>query len=92
MVEKVQPVVIEKANGATIVDTSGKEYGDCFSGIAVMNAGHFNEKVIEATKAQMDKLLLLLRLLLSTYSESSGETRSDYTGQITEVLVWKWRS
>ena len=57
MVEKVQPVVIEKAIGATIIDTSGKEYVDCFSGIAVTNAGHCNEKVIEAAKAQMDTLI-----------------------------------
>ena len=57
MVEKVQPVVIEKAAGATIIDTSGKEYVDCFSGIAVTNAGHCNAKVIEAAKTQMDKLI-----------------------------------
>jgi 4-aminobutyrate aminotransferase / (S)-3-amino-2-methylpropionate transaminase / 5-aminovalerate transaminase len=57
MVEKVQPVVIEKANGALIMDTSGKEYIDCFSGIAVANAGHCNEKVTEAAKAQIDKLI-----------------------------------
>ena len=57
MVEKIQPVVIEKANGATIIDTEGKEYIDCFSGIAVVNAGHCNEKVIEAAKAKMDKLV-----------------------------------
>ncbi len=57
MVEKVQPVVIEKASGATITDTSGKEYIDCFSGIAVINAGHGNEKVVDAAKAQIDKLV-----------------------------------
>jgi len=57
MVEKVQPVVIEKAHGVLVTDTNGKEYIDCFSGIAVVNAGHCNEKVIEAAKAQMDKLV-----------------------------------
>jgi len=57
MVEKVQPVVIEKANGAIISDIKGKNYIDCFSGIAVINAGHCNEKVIEAAKAQMEKLV-----------------------------------
>jgi 4-aminobutyrate aminotransferase/(S)-3-amino-2-methylpropionate transaminase len=57
MVEKVQPVVIEKAQGAIITDVKGKNYIDCFSGIAVTNAGHCNEKVIEAAKAQMDKLV-----------------------------------
>jgi len=57
MVDKVQPVVIEKASGATITDTQGKEYIDCFSGIAVANAGHGNGKVVEAAKAQIDKLI-----------------------------------
>jgi 4-aminobutyrate aminotransferase len=57
MLEKVQPVVIEKAHGVLVTDTNGKEYIDCFSGIAVVNAGHCNEKVIEAAKAQMDKLI-----------------------------------
>jgi 4-aminobutyrate aminotransferase len=57
MVERVQPVVIEKAQGAIITDIEGKNYIDCFSGIAVTNAGHCNEKVSEAAKAQMDKLV-----------------------------------
>jgi 4-aminobutyrate aminotransferase len=57
MVQKVQPVVIARAQGATITDVEGKNYIDCFSGIAVINAGHCNEKVIEAAKAQMEKLV-----------------------------------
>jgi 4-aminobutyrate aminotransferase len=57
MVERVQPVVIERAQGATITDTQGREYIDCFSGIAVINAGHCNERIIEAAKAQMEKLI-----------------------------------
>jgi 4-aminobutyrate aminotransferase len=39
------------------VSTDGKEYIDCFAGIAVSNAGHRHPKVIEAAKAQMDKLV-----------------------------------
>ena len=57
MVDKIQPVVIEKAHGAVVTDINGKEYIDCFSGIAVVNAGHCNEKINEAAKAQMDKLV-----------------------------------
>ncbi len=57
MLEKIQPVVIDKGYGALVTNTDGKEYIDCFSGIAVVNAGHCNEKVIEAAKAQMDKLV-----------------------------------
>lgn len=57
MVDKVQPVVFEKTKGAMITDIDGKNYIDCFSGIAVVNAGHCNDKVIAAAKAQMDKLI-----------------------------------
>jgi len=57
MVGRVEPVVINKAKGATITDVEGKQYIDCFAGISVVNAGHCNEKVIEAAKAQMDKLV-----------------------------------
>ena len=57
MVAKVEPVVISKAKGATVTDIEGKQYIDCFAGISVVNAGHCNEKVIEAAKAQMDKLV-----------------------------------
>jgi 4-aminobutyrate aminotransferase len=57
MVAKVEPVVISKAKGATVTDVEGKQYIDCFAGISVVNAGHCNEKVIEAAKAQMDKLV-----------------------------------
>ena len=57
MVDKIQPIVIERAHGALVTDTNGKEYIDCFSGIAVVNAGHCNEKINEAAKAQIDKLV-----------------------------------
>ncbi len=56
-VKSIAPVVIEKAKGAVITDVDGRDYIDCFSGISVVNAGHCNPRVIEAAKAQMDKLI-----------------------------------
>jgi len=53
----VEPVVIDKAEGATYYDTKGNTYIDCFSGISVVNVGHANEAVIGAAKAQMEKLV-----------------------------------
>jgi 4-aminobutyrate aminotransferase len=55
--KSVQPVVVERAHGATITDPSGREYLDCFAGISVVNAGHTHPKVIAAAKLQMDKLV-----------------------------------
>jgi 4-aminobutyrate aminotransferase/(S)-3-amino-2-methylpropionate transaminase len=56
-VKSVQSVVIERASGATITDTSGREYIDCFAGISVVNAGHNNPAVVEAAKSQLEKLV-----------------------------------
>ena len=49
-VAAVEPIVFDHASGATVVDADGKEYIDCFAGIAVTNAGHRNPKVIDAAK------------------------------------------
>ena len=56
-VKAVEPVVIDRAVGATYIDPDGVEYLDVFSGIAVVNSGHGNREVIEAAKAQLDKLV-----------------------------------
>ena len=56
-VAAVEPVAVARAEGATVWDEDGTRYIDCFAGIAVVNAGHCHPKVIEAAKAQMDKLV-----------------------------------
>ena len=53
----VEPIVIDRAKGATYYAEDGKSYIDCFAGISVANAGHGNEKVLAAAKEQMDKLV-----------------------------------
>lgn len=53
----LQPVVVTKASGAIITDSSGEDYIDCFAGISVVNAGHCNPEVVAAAKAQIDKLI-----------------------------------
>jgi len=56
-VKAVQPIAIERAQGATVTDSEGRDYIDCFAGIAVVNAGHCNPEVIEAARAQMERLV-----------------------------------
>src|SRR4051812_33891019 len=56
-VAAVEPVVVERAEGAKIWDSDGTEYIDCFAGIAVNNAGHRHPKVIAAVKDQLDKVV-----------------------------------
>jgi len=57
MVAGFQPVVVERAAGCTCTGADGREYLDCFSGIAVVNAGHGHPRVLAAAKKQMDALV-----------------------------------
>jgi 4-aminobutyrate aminotransferase/(S)-3-amino-2-methylpropionate transaminase len=56
-VKRIEPVVVDHGEGATLWDADGKEYVDCFAGISVTNAGHGNTSIIGAAKAQADKLV-----------------------------------
>ncbi len=71
MLAGVEPIVVEKASGCTVTGTDGKEYLDCFAGIAVINAGHCHPKVIAAAKAQMDKLVHCCTYVY--YSPTAGQ-------------------
>ncbi len=53
----VEPVVVVSAKGRTVVDEEGRSYLDCFSGISVVNAGHNHPRILEAARAQMEKLV-----------------------------------
>ena len=51
------PVTIEKGAGAHVWDTEGKEYIDCMGGYGVALVGHQNQRVNNAIKEQMDKII-----------------------------------
>jgi 4-aminobutyrate aminotransferase / (S)-3-amino-2-methylpropionate transaminase / 5-aminovalerate transaminase len=53
----VQPIVVDRAEGAKIWDETGREYVDLFSGISVVNAGHGRPEIVEAAAAQMRRLV-----------------------------------
>ena len=50
------PIFAERAENAEIWDVEGKRYIDFAGGIAVLNTGHRHPKIVEAVKAQLDKL------------------------------------
>ncbi len=56
-VAAVEPVVVERAEGARIWDADGTEYVDCFAGIAVCNAGHRHPRVLAAVRDQLNKVV-----------------------------------
>ncbi len=53
----VEPIVVARASGRTLVDTEGREYLDCFSGISVVNAGHNHPRVVTAAREQLERLV-----------------------------------
>lgn len=57
MVGKNRDFVIEGATGITLRDTEGREYIDLASQLTNVNLGHDRREVIQAAKAQMDKLV-----------------------------------
>ena len=50
-------IYAERAQGAELWDVEGKRYIDFIAGIGVLNLGHNHPKVVEAAKAQMDKVI-----------------------------------
>jgi 4-aminobutyrate aminotransferase len=55
-VKAIEPVVVERALGATIW-SEGREYTDLFGGISVVNAGHCHPRVVAAARTQMESLI-----------------------------------
>jgi len=51
------PLVVEEAVGSIVKDVDGNTYIDMNAGLAVVNVGHRNPRVVEAIKRQVDKLI-----------------------------------
>jgi 4-aminobutyrate aminotransferase-like enzyme len=46
----VDPLVIDRAEGATYFGMDGSSFIDCFAGISVVNSGHANQQVMAAVR------------------------------------------
>ncbi|MFE7211674.1 ornithine--oxo-acid transaminase [Streptomyces sp. NPDC001698] len=55
------PVVIATAEGAWMTDVEGRRYLDLLAGYSALNFGHRNQRLIEAAKAQMERVTLTSR-------------------------------
>ena len=84
----VQPIVIEQAHGAVVVDSAGREYIDCFAGISVVNAGHGNPEVVAAAQAQMEKLIHCCLVCLSRPARGRPGRKAgpDHAGALEKEL------
>lgn len=52
-----QPIALVEGKGAVVWDSDGKEYIDCFSGLAVLNVGHSHPKVVKAIEEQAKRIM-----------------------------------
>jgi len=52
------PITIVKGKDAKVWDDQGNEYIDCMAGYGVAIVGHCNDRVVNAIKDQLDKLMI----------------------------------
>ena len=55
------PVVIHEGEGAWVTDIEGRRYLDMLSAYSAINFGHSNPVLVEAAKAQLDRITLTSR-------------------------------
>ena len=55
------PVVVADAEGAWVTDVEGRRYLDCLAAYSALNFGHRHPVLIEAAKAQLDRVTLTSR-------------------------------
>ena len=72
------PVTIEKGQGSHVWDIDNKEYIDCMGGYGVALVGHRNERVVNAIKAQIGKIL-------TVHSSFYNKTREEFLENLIKV-------
>ncbi len=72
---------VEKAQGAHIYDTLGKDYIDLISGISVSNIGHCHPKVVKAVQEQAAKYMHVM-----VYGEFIQSPQVQFAQALTEIL------
>jgi ornithine--oxo-acid transaminase len=58
------PVVIAEAEGAWVTDVDGRRYLDCLAGYSALNFGHRHPALLEAARAQLERVTLTSRAFL----------------------------
>ena len=72
------PVVIEKGSGSRVWDSNGKEYIDCMGGYGVALVGHRNERVVNAIKSQIEKII-------TVHSSLYSKTREEFLENLFKI-------
>src|SRR6056297_3450865 len=74
------PVVLEKGEGVHVWDVEGKKYYDFLSAYSALNQGHSHPKIVDALKAQAEKLALTSRAYHNSVFGEYAEYVTKYFG------------
>ncbi len=72
------PVTVEKGLGSHVWDVDGTEYIDCMGGYGVAIVGHRNERVVNALKSQLEKII-------TVHSSLYNKTREEFLNTLIGV-------
>ena len=72
------PVTIEKGLGSHVWDTDNNEYIDCMGGYGVALVGHRNERVVNAIKSQIEKVI-------TVHSSFYSKTREEFLQTLIDI-------
>ena len=72
------PITIEKGLGSHVWDTDNKEYIDCMGGYGVALVGHRNERVVNAIKNQLEKII-------TVHSSLYSKTREEFLENLMKI-------
>jgi ornithine--oxo-acid transaminase len=73
-------VVIEKGEGVWVYDVEGNKYLDCLAAYSAVNQGHCHPRIINAMKAQADKITLTSRAFRNDQLPFLYKELSELTG------------
>jgi ornithine--oxo-acid transaminase len=75
------PVVVARAEGAWVEDVEGRRYLDMLAGYSALNFGHRHPALIDAARAQLDRLTLTSRAFHNDRLAEFAERLARLTGQ-----------
>ncbi|MCJ1715048.1 ornithine--oxo-acid transaminase [Curtobacterium sp. VKM Ac-2922] len=74
------PVVIASGSGATVTDVDGKQYLDGLAAYSAVNFGHGNPRLLDAARAQLDRVTLTSRAFVSDRLGPFAAALAELTG------------
>ncbi|WP_338677151.1 ornithine--oxo-acid transaminase [Streptomyces sp. SCSIO 30461] len=72
------PIVVASADGAWMTDVEGRRYLDMLAGYSALNFGHGNRRLIDAAKAQLERVTLTSRAF-------HHDRFADFCGRLAEL-------